>query len=116
VQADWHFLPGGSQLDPWISLGSGWRGYWIAQNAGTTSIQGMELAKLQVGLDYRIDRAISISPVVGADLSTFFTQSTPEESGFHNLASPHVNTFVFAGVMGRFDLGAQSDRGRVASR
>jgi hypothetical protein len=116
VQADWHFRPGGSALDPWISLGAGWRGYWIDQNAGKTSLQGMELGKLQVGLDYRLDRAIAISPVVGADLSTFFTQSTPESSGFHNLASPQVNTFFFAGLMGRFDLAAQSEHNQVASR
>jgi len=116
VQADWHFLPGESEFDPWISLGSGWRGYWIDENAGKTSIQGMELAKLQVGLDYRLDRAIAISPVVGADISTFFTQSTPESSGFHNLASPQVNTFFFAGLMGRFDLATASEHNHVASR
>ena len=116
AQADWHFLPGGSQFDPWLSLGSGWRGYWISENAGKTSAQGMELAKLQVGVDYRMTRAIAISPVIGADLSTFFTQSTPESSGFHNVSSPEVNTFVFAGLMGRFDLATEPDRSQVASR
>jgi hypothetical protein len=54
--------------------------------------------------------------VIGADLSTFFTQSTPEANGFHNLASPQVNTFLFAGLMGRFDLAAESPRSQVASR
>jgi hypothetical protein len=115
-QADWHFLPGGHLLDPWISLGGGWRGYWIGANSGTTSIQGMEIAKLQVGVDYRIAQSISVSPVVGIDLSSFFTQSTPETNRFTNIPSPDVNTFLFAGMMGRFDLGLGSRNQQTASR
>jgi hypothetical protein len=76
----------------------------------------MEIAKLQVGLDYRIDQAVSIGPVVGADLSTFFTQSTPGSNGFSNISSPQVNTFVFAGLMGRFDVPTQLNRSQVAAR
>jgi hypothetical protein len=116
IQADWHFLPGGHELDPWVSLGSGWRGYWINENAGNVSVQGMELAKLQVGLDYRIDQAVSVSPVVGADLSAFFTESAPGSDGFRNISNPHVNTFLFAGFMGRFDIPTETDHSRVASR
>src|SRR5207237_4036085 len=74
VQADWHFLPSGSELDPWVSLGTGWRGYWVNADQGTTSLHGLELAKLQVGVDYRIAPAVAIAPVIGADLSTFLTQ------------------------------------------
>lgn len=116
VQTDWHFLPKGSELDPWVSLGSGWRGYWVNQSSGNVTDQGMEIAKLQVGLDYRIAQAVAISPVVGADLSTFFTQQTPESSGWTNISSPQVNTFFFAGVMGRFDIPTQSSSSQVASR
>ena len=116
IQTDWHFLPGGHELDPWVSLSSGWWGYWIDQNEGKTSVQGMELAKLQVGVDYRIDRAVSISPVLGADLSAFFSQSTPESGGFRNISNPQVNTFVFAGMMGRFDIPTQANHSEVAAR
>jgi hypothetical protein len=116
VQSDWHFLPSGQLLDPWVSLSSGWRGYWINQSAGNTSVQGMEIAKLQVGLDYRIDQAIAISPVVGADLSTFFTESTPTSNGFSNLNNTQVNTFVFAGFQGRFDIPTRRGESQVASR
>jgi hypothetical protein len=115
VQADWHFLPGGHEFDPWVSLGTGWRGYWAHADAGTLSLQGMELGKLQVGVDYRVDRAVAISPVVGADLSAFFTESTPASTGFRNLSSPNVNTFLFAGVQGRFDIPTSSSS-QVASR
>jgi hypothetical protein len=117
VQADWHFLPAGRELDPWISLGTGWRGYWIhTDSAGDTSLQGLEIAKLQVGLDYRVDRAVSLGPVVGVDMSTFLSQSTPASNGFSNISSPNVNTFLFAGLMGRFDVPTQPDRSQVASR
>jgi hypothetical protein len=115
-QADWHFLPGGSVLDPWISLGGGWRGYWVSGNSGTTSIQGMELAKLQLGVDYRVAQSVSVSPVVGVDLSTFFTQQTPETNRFTNITSPEVNTFLFLGMMGRFDIPTGTRATQVASR
>jgi hypothetical protein len=79
-------------------------------------MQGVEWAKLQIGVDYRIDQAVAISPVVGADLTTFFTQSTPTSNGFTNTTNPTVNTFVFAGVQGRFDIPTDSRSSQVASR
>jgi hypothetical protein len=103
VQADWHVLPSAHDLDPWLSLGTGWRGYWEHANAGTLSMHGLELARLQVGVDYRLDREIAVSPVIGADLSTFLTEAAPNAS-FSNIPSPNVNTFVFGGIQGRFDI------------
>jgi hypothetical protein len=116
VQADWHFLPGHSEWDPWVSLGTGWRGYWLDSNKGNSSLQGWEIGKLQVGVDYRIDKAISVSPVLGADLTAFFTQETPTSNGYANVQNPHVNTFVFAGFQGRFDIPTGSGSSQVASR
>ena len=52
VQGDWHFLPAGYEFDPWVSLGSGWRGYWETADRGTTAMHGWEIAKLQVGAAY----------------------------------------------------------------
>jgi hypothetical protein len=116
VEAAWHFLPSANQLDPWVSLGTGWRGYWIHGDQGTTSLQGLQLAKLQAGLDYRVTRDIAISPVIGADLSMFLSESTPFASGFSNITDPKVNTFLFGGLQGRFDIPVGSDSSRVASR
>jgi outer membrane protein W len=117
VQADWHFIPSGSEFDPWVSLGTGWRGYWVRADQGTTSLQGLELAKLQLGVDYRVARAVAISPVIGADLSMFLSESNPGTSSYSNVADPRVNTFVFAGLQGRFDipLGNESSS-KVAAR
>jgi hypothetical protein len=116
IQADWHFLPAAHVLDPWVSLGTGWRGHWVHSNQSETSMHGWEIAKLELGVDYRIAPAVSISPVVGADLSTFFTQSTPQSNGYQNLSNPNVNTFVFAGVLGRFDIPTRTSDSSVASR
>jgi hypothetical protein len=109
VEAGWHFLPSGHEFDPWVSLGTGWRGYWVHGNQGTTSLQGLELAKLQLGVDYRVARAVAVSPVIGADLSMFLTGSNPTSQQFSNITDPKVNTFVFAGLMGRFDIPIASD-------
>jgi hypothetical protein len=116
VEATYHILPAASELDPWVSLGTGWRGYWEHADQGTTSMHGWQIAKLQVGLDYRIDKAIAIAPVVGADMTTFFTQATPASSGWESISSPKVNAFLFAGVQGRFDIPVGPDSAQVASR
>jgi hypothetical protein len=116
VEASVHILPAGSQLDPWASLGTGWRGYWITGDAGTTTLHGMDVARLQVGVDYRIAKSIAISPVVGATLSSFFTQATPATDEFRRMSDPKVNTFLFAGVQGRFDIPVGSGSSNVASR
>jgi hypothetical protein len=76
----------------------------------------MELAKLQLGVDYRVAQSVSVSPVVGVDLSTFFTQQTPETNRFTNITSPEVNTFLFLGMMGRFDIPTGTRATQVASR
>jgi len=116
VEATYHILPAASELDPWVSLGSGWRGYWEHADQGTTSMHGWQIAKLQVGLDYRIDKQIAVAPVVGVDMTTFFTQSTPNSNGWDSISSPKVNAFLFAGVQGRFDVPVGSDSSQVASR
>jgi hypothetical protein len=117
AQADWHFIPAANAFDPWVSLGTGWRGYWLHNDQGTTALHGLELAKLQVGVDYRVSRLVALSPVVGGDLSMFLTESNPGSAGFSNITDPKVNTFVFAGLMGRFDLPVGSDdSSRVAAR
>jgi outer membrane protein W len=117
IKADWHFLPSRHEFDPWVSLGTGWRGYWVSADQGTSAMHGWQIAKLQAGVDYRVDKAVAISPVIGADLTTFFSQSAPESDGFHKIDSPDVNVFVFAGLQGRFDISTQSgSSSQLASR
>ena len=116
VESAWHVLPGHSEWDPWVSLGTGWRGYWVQQNLGQSSVQGWEVARLQTGVDFRIDKAVAVSPVIGADITTFFTQQTPDSNGYQNIHNAHASTFLFAGFQGRFDIPTGSQSSQVASR
>ena len=110
--ADYHFRPDRS-LDPYVGLASGWRGFWLYPNQGkNTSLQGWEIARLQVGLDYRISHVTAIGPVIGASVNTFFTESTPDTNGFDNVHNPRASFFFFSGIQGRFDFGGSVPTGQ----
>ena len=110
LQAAWHFLPA-EAIDPWLGLSTGWRGLWLGPGEGQrTSLQGFELARLQVGVDYRVTPEIAIAPVVGASLSMFVSQDAPGTNGYQDIEDPQANVFFFAGLMGRFDLLGQRVR------
>jgi hypothetical protein len=104
VQANYHFRPS-YRIDPWVGLGTGWKGMWLSPDSGKdTSLQGLELARLQVGADYRISPEVAITPVLGADLSMFLSENGPGLSGYTNIADPRVNVAFFAGIGARFDV------------
>ncbi|MDB4956983.1 MAG: hypothetical protein JWO36_4552 [Myxococcales bacterium] len=107
VQAAWHFRPEMS-LDPWVSLGGGWKGVWLNPSQGkVTSLQGLELARLQVGLDYRVSPDVSISPVIGGSLGMFLQEDSPMTNGYTDIGSKKANFTGFAGLAGRFDVGGK---------
>ncbi len=115
AQANYHFLPE-EQWDPWVGLGFGWRGHWIDKPVGTDARHGLDLARLQVGVDYRVSPEFSIAPYVGASASLFLAQELAQQTSFSNVHDPNVNLFFFGGVMGRFDiLGRRAQDTRVAS-
>jgi len=101
VQGNYHFLPGES-LDPWI--GAGWRGYWVNRPEGRDSRHGLDVARLQIGLDVPVAQGVTISPFVGAAATVFLTQQLAQESSFSDIQERKVNVFLNAGVLGRFDL------------
>jgi len=105
IQAAWHFRPDRS-VDPWVNLGSGWKGLWLDPSSGkTTSLQGLELARLQVGVDYRLSKDIAIAPVIGGSISTFISQDSEMTNDLTEINDKKVAFTGFAGVSGRFDLG-----------
>lgn len=107
VQATWHFRPAMS-VDPWVSLGTGWKGLWLDPNAGkTTSIQGLQLARLQVGADYRVSRDVAIAPVLGASIDMFVSQDSPMTTDYTEIKDKKVSFSGFAGLSGRFDVGGR---------
>jgi outer membrane protein W len=105
VQATWHFRPSHS-VDPFVTLGTGWKALWLNPTAGkVTSLQGLELARLQVGADYRVTKDIAIAPVIGGSLGMFVSQDSPMTTDYTEIADKKVNFTGYAGIAGRFDVG-----------
>ena len=105
LQAALHLRPERS-VDPWVSLGTGWKGLWLNPSSGkVTSLQGLELARLQLGVDYRVSKDIAIAPVIGGSLSMFISQDSDMTNDLTEIADKKVNFTGFAGLSGRFDLG-----------
>ena len=105
VQAAWHSIDNRS-IDPWVSVGAGWRGLWI-ERAGMerTSMQGIELLRVQLGIDYRLSSRFAVSPVIAVSLSTFLVENAVMPGDFTVVEDKRLNLYGFAGVLGRFDLG-----------
>jgi hypothetical protein len=100
-----HLRPDRS-VDPWVSLGAGWKALWLTPDRGKdTSLQGFELARLRIGVDYRINKHTSISPEVGGSLGMFVSQDSPMTTDYTEISDKKVNFTGFAGVAGRFDIG-----------
>ncbi|HET9622355.1 MAG TPA: hypothetical protein VFP84_13375 [Kofleriaceae bacterium] len=105
VQATFHARPDRS-IDPWVSLGAGWKGLWLNPDHGkVTSLQGLELARLQVGADYRVSKDVSIAPVIGGSLSMFVSEDSPMTDSYTEINDKKVSFTGFAGLSGRFDVG-----------
>jgi hypothetical protein len=103
VHGTYHASPY-SRLDPHLTVGAGYRLLVESPlgNAPTTLTHGLELGKVEVGLDLRPSESVAVSPVIGADLNLFAWRS----AGATGPTSPaSLNAFVFAGVKGRFDIG-----------
>ena len=107
IQAAAHLRPDRS-VDPWVSLGAGWKGLWLNADQGkNTSLQGFDLARVQLGVDYRVTKDVAISPVIGGSLGLFVSQDSPMTDGYTEITDKKVNFTGFAGLAGRFDLGGQ---------
>jgi hypothetical protein len=103
VQGQFHVMPD-TQLDPWVGLGFGWRGYWGHVDGNDYGLQGLDLVRLQAGLDYRLSSSLSLGPVVGVTLTEFLSSKPIGASGYDDTHDRKVDTFVFGGIGGRFDL------------
>ncbi len=76
---------------------------------GTHVMQGIDLARLQVGLDYRVSDRLAVAPVLGFAMTELLSERRPGASGYSDVEDRKIGHFVFAGVSGRFDvLGASS--------
>ena len=116
VQGNWHFNPT-AKLDPWIGVGAGWRMFCLNQDAGNATMHGLDLGRINIGVDYQVTPTFALAPVIGASINLMLTQKGAAVDGFSNITDPKPNLFFFGGVMGRFDLFGQGpDAVRIASR
>jgi hypothetical protein len=85
-------------------LGFGWRGYWSDRGVGFYKLQGFDLARVRFGVDYRVTPTFAAGPVLGFTLTDMVWASPPEGTGYAEVNDRKINTFVFAGVAGRFEF------------
>jgi hypothetical protein len=104
LKSDWHFRPSHA-VDPWISLGGGFR--WLAvdhDNTDTVKLRGVDLARIGVGVDYRITPTFAISPMVTATATRYLQTDTEMTSGFEDIDDKQISWTFGAGLLGRFNL------------
>jgi hypothetical protein len=112
LQAQYHLLPF-DVADPWIGLGTGWRGFWIDdQDRTDRALHGWDVLRVQVGVDCHAAEWLTLVPTVGATATMFLTESVADRS-FASVPDPRLNAFVFAGLGGRFDIGDRVTREQV---
>ncbi len=104
LQIAYHVNPM-TRLDPWIQLGTGYRLLWEEGNGAGPNLltHGFELARLTVGVDLRATPQLALGPILGADLNLPLWQNPGG-----TIEEPRINTFVYAGVQGRFDIGGET--------
>jgi hypothetical protein len=108
LQGTIHFAPY-MAADPYLTLGAGYRTMWLVPENGAeeTIYHGVEIARAQFGVDFRVARDMSIGPNAGAALNMFLSEDLPNAVGGSDdlIEDPRPNAFVFAGLAGRFNIG-----------
>ena len=76
----------------------------MPKNGDRESLLGFDMLRLQVGLEPAMWSGVTLSPVVGASLTTFLWQKAPGASDFSSVSDPRLSVFLFAGFRGGFDV------------
>jgi hypothetical protein len=115
-QAQYHTMPFG-RFDPWFGAGTGWRAYWMVDDAeGTSTLHGVDLARLQAGVDCHITESLMVAPTLGLTFTAFLFEKHADQSSYHEVTDTRPTTFLSIGTTGRFDIGGKTIRpGKVAA-
>lgn len=110
LQATVHFSPF-ERVDPFLTLGTGYRMLWEVPpgSNNNTLTHGFQLAKANVGLDFRVNDSIALGPMIGADLNMFVWTNPEGPRGNQQIDDVGLNTYIYAGLAGRFDIGGQRE-------
>lgn len=104
LKVDWHLAPA-SQADPWISAGAGVKMLYVDEaGEGDRRMFGVELARLQVGMDYRLTPSLSLGPTLGASVTMFTSERAPGRGEYDEIEDKDLAWTFAAGILGRFDL------------
>jgi peptidoglycan-associated lipoprotein len=102
--------------DPWARLGTGYRFLWENGPTGAPNLSvlrhGFQAATAKIGYDVRLGEDVAVAPFVGADMNVFVWQEAASQTVAMNRAQ--LNTFLYGGLQGRFDLGGTRTRPAVA--
>jgi hypothetical protein len=113
VAIQYHFMPM-QRVDPWMEGGVGYRFLVEDPTVGPNLLtHGFQLARLRVGVDFRVEEAVALGPMVGLDANLFLFQDIPNAGTA--IADPRLSTFVFAALQGRFDFGQTTSSRLTAS-
>lgn len=106
VQAVLHLRPTRA-VDPWLSLGAGWNSVWISRQGGgeRRSIHGLDLARIEFGVDYRLSKTVAIAPAISGGLTTFLAEDDTM-SGLTEIRGKTIQFAGFAGLTARFGVGS----------
>lgn len=111
AEARFHLAPF-ERIDPVISLGSGYRALWTAApgRQRDTLTHGVELARIGAVFDVRMSDSVALGPSIGGGLDVFLLERTGGARAAREVRGSRVNSFVFAGIEGRFDIGGHRVR------
>jgi hypothetical protein len=101
-EADFHLRPSHA-VDPWISMGSGVRALVLDADRGTSVLVGAELARVQLGVDFRLDENFALGPVIGATATLYGAQKDAMQDDFKELDTKGITWGLSAGIAGRFN-------------
>lgn len=104
VQGQFHVFPY-ERFDPWIGLGAGWHGLWLDPKiAPNQDLQGIDLARVRLGIDIRLDPGLALGPYGGVDVTTFLRRSVDGGASGGIGFADSIATFFSAGLAARFDV------------
>jgi hypothetical protein len=103
LMATWHFSPT-TDTDPWLSFGAGVRYMKVDAQSATDQrdLFGIDAARVQAGIDFRVTPTFAIGPVLGASLTKFVWDKRMDDE-WNEIEDRDLNVHFNAGLMGRFD-------------